>query len=172
MLLWPFQVGNMEVAQLLTSVLLEKWAMILPVLDLNGILRQRRIECDQRLKAVAARNDWRNWIEFFQSCVADGAGTSADVIFEVTRLVAERRDRLVSNKKTSMPAVRLEALLRFHPVITVSYAAKLLDVSVPTAKNAIETLIACNILKETTGRQRDQEFADMDVLEILTAEYL
>ena len=100
MLLWPFQVGNIEVAQLLTSVLLEKWAMILPVLDLNGILRQRRIECDQRLKAVAARNDWRNWIEFFQSCVADGAEASADVIFEVTRLVAERRDRLVSNKKT------------------------------------------------------------------------
>jgi Fic family protein len=61
-------------------------------------------------------------------------------------------------------------MLPEHPVITVPLASKLLSVTAPTARKAIDVLEAGGVLRETTGRRRDRVFAYHKYLQILTGD--
>lgn len=51
---------------------------------------------------------------------------------------------------------------------TVQWAIELLDTTKPTAANAIAALQQANILRETTGKQRDRVYAYHEYLQVLT----
>jgi len=42
-----------------------------------------------------------------------------------------------------------------------------MDTTVPTAMKAVKELLACGILKELTGRKRDQLFAYSEYIQIM-----
>lgn len=54
-----------------------------------------------------------------------------------------------------------------QPYVTASGVAELLDVTTQTAQNAIQELEAQDVLTETTGKERYQEFNTVDIFEIL-----
>lgn len=64
----------------------------------------------------------------------------------------------------TVPAIRRLGLLPSNPVVTLSLAIKLLDLSKPTAIKAIDTLVAMAILQNTSGKRRDCAYAYHRVL--------
>ena len=54
-----------------------------------------------------------------------------------------------------------------QPYVTASDVAELLDVTTQTAQNAIQELEAQDVLTETTGKERYQEFKTVGIFEIL-----
>jgi Fic family protein len=57
-----------------------------------------------------------------------------------------------------LATLRLFELLPTMPRINIERAARVLEVSVPTATKAIQGLQAADVLEETTGRSRNQSF--------------
>lgn len=156
----PYLDGNGRIGRLLIALLLEHWGLLkAPMLYLSLFFKRRRDEYYRRLNTVRTEGDWEGWADFFLegvATIADEAVTSARELFSV---VGADRARVLAQDTTSVSAVRLFELLPRHPMVTVAAAMKLIGASKPTATRAIETLIAVEILVETTGRKRDRSFA-------------
>ena len=156
----PYLDGNGRIGRLLIALLLEHWGLLkAPMLYLSLFFKRRRDEYYRRLNTVRTEGDWEGWADFFLegvATIADEAVTSARELFSV---VGADRARVLAQDTTSVSAVRLFELLPRHPIVTVAAAMKLIGASKPTATRAIETLIAVEILVETTGRKRDRSFA-------------
>ncbi|EMA26780.1 filamentation induced by cAMP protein Fic [Haloarcula argentinensis DSM 12282] len=54
-----------------------------------------------------------------------------------------------------------------QPYVTTNDIAELLDVTQQTARNAIQELEGQDVLTETTGKKRYQEFKAVDIFDIL-----
>lgn len=55
-------------------------------------------------------------------------------------------------------------------MVTVPRVAKLLKVTAPTARKAVELAAEAGVLRETSGKQRDRVFAYHKYLQILTGD--
>ena len=80
------------------------------------------------------------------------------------------RLKLAADKRSTVAAIRLLDVLPEHPVVTVPRIAKLLKISAPTARKAVELAFNAGVLRETSGKQRDRVFAYHKYLQILTGD--
>jgi Fic family protein len=155
----PYLDGNGRIGRLLVTLLLEHWQLLTkPLLYLSLFFKRHRGDYYERLGAVRTSGDWEGWTDFFLegvATIADEAVTSARELFA---LVSEDRARVLDNTGTSVAAVRLFELLLRHPVVSVAFAIRQLDVSKPTAGRAVEALERAGVLVETTGRKRDRSW--------------
>jgi Fic family protein len=167
----PFLDGNGRIGRLLIALLLEHWSVLpSPVLYLSLAFKRRQREYYDRLSAVRTDGDWEGWTAFYLACVREAADDGVDVAGRLSELTGRDRRRLASREDSTVPAVRLLDMLPEHPVITVPLASKLLSVTAPTARKAIDVLEAGGVLRETTGRRRDRVFAYHKYLQILTGD--
>ena len=63
--------------------------------------------------------------------------------------------------------MRLFESLPRHPIVTESFAMKLLEISKPTADRAIEVLVAAGVITEARGQKRDRAFVYHDYMKRL-----
>lgn len=165
----PFLDGNGRIGRLLITLLVEHWGLLkAPLLYLSVVIKRRQAEYYQRLSAVRTDGDWEGWTKFFLECVRDAADDGVATAQRVFSLTGQDRERLLSQKKTTIPAVRLFDLLASNPMVTVPRAMMLLDTTKPTAQKAIDALVRAGILHETTGKERDRVFAYHMYLQVLT----
>lgn len=155
----PYLDGNGRIGRLLITLLLEHFKLLTkPLLYLSLFFKRHQGDYYDRLGAVRTNGDWEGWTDFFLdgvATVADEAVTSARELFA---LVTEDRSRALEHAGTSVTAVRLFELLPRHPVVSVAFAIKQLDVSKPTAGRAVEALERAGVLVETTGKKRDRSW--------------
>jgi Fic family protein len=155
----PYLDGNGRIGRLLVTPLLERWKLLTrPLLYLSLFFKRRRSDYYDRLDAVRTSGDWEGWTDFFLdgvATIADEAVTSARELFT---LVTEDRSRALDHAGTSVAAMRLFEQLPRHPVVSVAFAIKRLDVSKPTAGRAVEALEKAGVLVETTGKRRDRSW--------------
>jgi cell filamentation protein, protein adenylyltransferase len=108
---------------------------------------------------VRSDGDWEGWLDLFLDGVATIAEEGVSPARELFALVSADRARILSVSSLSVAAVRLFEALPRHPIVTVGSAMKILEASKPTAGRAIDSLVAADILVETTGKRRDRGFA-------------
>ncbi len=165
----PFLDGNGRIGRMLITLLVEHWNLLSsPLLYLSVAFKRRQEEYYARLSAVRSDGDWEGWTSFFLECVreaADDGVASAQQLF--ARLSIDRQ-ALLKLRGTTIPAVRLFHELPRHPMLTLSLAMKLLETTKPTASKAIDVLRNADILRETTGKQRDRVYAYHRYFEVLT----
>ncbi len=99
--------------------------------------------------------------------IAEESITSAHELFV---LVTQDRDRILSNGLISVSAIRLFERLPHHPIVTVTTAMNLVNVSKPTAMRAISILEDIGVLVESTGRKRNRSFTYQAYLDQLRAD--
>ncbi len=87
---------------------------------------------------------------------------------ELHALIGRDRSRLIAHERWTVVAIQLLDALPENPVVSVPRTGKLLDVSAPTARKAIELLEGIGVLRETTGKQRDRVYAYDEYMKILT----
>jgi Fic family protein len=167
----PFLDGNGRIGRLLIALLLEHWKLMpSPLLYLSLAFKRHQAEYYARLSAVRTDGDWEGWTAFYLRCVKEAADDGVDVAGKLFELMGKDRRRLASGKRSTVAALQLLDLLPDHPVVTVPRVTKLLKITAPTARKAVEIAADAGILRETSGKQRDRVFAYHRYLQILTGE--
>jgi|694.fasta_scaffold66292_3 Fic family protein len=165
----PFLDGNGRIGRMIIGLLVEHWNLLdQPILYLSIAFKRRQSEYFSRLGAVRAEGDWEGWTSFFLECVAAAADDGVAVAQTIHALVARDRARIVGHPRATVAAIQLLERLPSTPVLTVPRATGLLGITAPTARKAIELLEDLDVLRETTGKQRDRVYSYHAYLDLLT----
>jgi len=145
----PFLDGNGRMGRLLiTLFLVERERLSQPLLYLSAFFEAHRQEYYDALQRVRTDADWPGWLRFFLAGVETTAREALGQARRLISLHASLRERL---RRRANAAALLDELFA-NPYLTVSRAARLLNVSYPTARSAVVYLQKEGVLEEVTGR--------------------
>ena len=161
----PFMDGNGRVGRLLIPLyLLARGRLAQPLLYLSAYIEPRKAEYARCLQRVRTDGEWEGWLEFFLRGVAETAADSGERAKRIVAFYEEARD-LVEEDASAM---RLLRQLLVNPFIATSTAMKALDVTAPTARKALDLLVAKGILQESDRRGRTPLFVAESLLAIFS----
>jgi Fic family protein len=164
----PFLDGNGRVGRLLIVLfLMERGRLSQPLLYISAYIEEHRREYYDVLQAVRSDGDWIGWLRFFLAGVEE---ISKEAVQHAGRLMSLReqwRERLAGSRN----AVRLIDALLVNPYMSVARAQRVLNVSNPTARQAVTRLQKLGMLTEITGRSWGRLYLARPILRIIeTAE--
>jgi len=164
----PFLDGNGRLGRLLITFLLcAEGVLREPMLYLSLYFDRHRDEYYRLLQEVRLHGDWEAWLAFFFEGVAETSNQAALTATRLLGLFQEDRRRLSGS---AVSVLNLHDHLQRIPVTSTSDAAAAIDVSLPTARNALGKLEALGIVREITGGDYGRIYAYGQYLDILGAE--
>ena len=167
----PFLDGNGRLGRLLiTFYLCQQGVLQRPLLYLSGYFKERREEYYIRLQAVRDSGEWEDWVKFFLRGIWQVSGESTDTIRQILRMREEHRQLISQHLRGSSQALMLLDILYQRPMVSVQGIRNQLDISYPTANNAISGLTELGLLEEITGHSRNRIFAYRPYLNLLGAD--
>ena len=166
----PFRDGNGRIGRLLIPlVLCAREKLRDPILYLSDFFEEHKTEYVDRMLAVSQRGEWVEWIRFFLAAVRDSAVSGlqhADGLLELRDSYQER-----------FRAARASALLPklidhvfVEPSITINRAVQVLGVTKASASANIKKLVDAGLLREVTGRVRNQIYVAEPVLKFMRSD--
>ena len=161
----PFGDGNGRVGRLLISLFLhDRGQLPAPLLYLSAYFERTRTEYYERLLRVSTHGDWSGWLTYFLTGVQVQAHAAVKDAERLLDLQATYHQLLTATK--ARPAAReLIDHLFLNPYVNARRAAAVLNVSLPTARAAINDLVDQGILLEVSGRKWGQLFLAGEVLD-------
>ncbi len=166
----PFLDGNGRLGRLLITLLLcADGVLIEPILYLSLHFKEHRQLYYDLLQDVRLKDDWERWCEFFLDGVTETATQAAEDAKKIIELLDKDRVRIGQIGKAAPTALKVHSYLVKKPYLSLTKAAKELDISVPTITNTVAKLEEIGVLKELTGQARNRLFAYTNYLDILAA---
>ncbi len=160
----PFLDGNGRLGRLLiTLFLVERGRLSQPLLYLSAYIEAHRQEYYESLQRVRTDGDWPGWLRFFLVGVAE---TAREAMGQAGRLL-DLHDTLRRRLHQKPKAAALLDELFANPYISVARAARLLQVSNPTARQAITWLQKEGLLEEVTGRAWGRLYLARPILAVI-----
>lgn len=160
----PFLDGNGRIGRLLiTLFLIERGRLSQPLLYLSAYIEAHRQEYYDLLQRVRTHGDWNSWLHYFLRGVEE---TSKQAVRQAGALT-DLRERLHFEVRSKPKAAALIDPLFTNPYMTVSRAAELLNVSLPTARQAVRSLEESAILQEVTGRNWGKTYLAPRILRLI-----
>jgi Fic family protein len=153
----PFLDGNGRIGRLLITFLLIIMGNLKePVLYLSLYFKNNRPAYYGRLSAVRTSGDWEGWLELFLTGVAETADQVVETSQAVSMLFAEDLVKIETLKRAAFTARLFHEYLRRKAVINATDVARNLDISIPTARTALNNLKALGIAKEISGKGKER----------------
>lgn len=164
----PFLDGNGRIGRLLITFFLILMGDIKqPWLYLSLFFKNNREEYYQRLNAVRQSGDWEGWLDFFLQGVAETADQVVATSQSIAALFAADRARIASLKRAAFSAGQVHEHLRRKAMVTAIEAAKVLDVSVPTARAALNKLKELGIVRDVSGKGKERLYIYNELITLL-----
>lgn len=161
----PFEDGNGRLGRILITLqLIQKGYLSRPYLSPSAYFNRHKVEYADRMRSVSERGAWEPWLRFFVDAIRTQAAEAVTRTDELRRLRREY-ERRFGHEKTASD--RLAMRLFERPYVTTNDVADLLDVTTQTARTAIRELEDQNVLRETTGKERYQEYKAVDIFSVL-----
>ncbi len=162
----PFLDGNGRVGRLLITLFLsERGRLTQPLLYLSAYIEAHRSDYYDTLLRVRTAGDWESWLLFFLGGVQQTAVQGAKQAREIVGIREEYRRRVQGQAKA---LALVDEVLR-TPFITVPEAQRALGVSNPTARTAVNVLVAAGLLQEVGDRPWRRLYVARPVLDVLSA---
>jgi len=162
----PFLDGNGRVGRLLITLFLaERGRLTQPLLYLSAYIEAHRGYYYDALLRVRTDGDWNSWLLFFLGGVQETAMHAARQAREVMRIREEYRHRVQGHPKA---LALVDDILR-TPYLTVAEAQRVLGVTNPTARTAVQALVAAGLLEEVGERKWRRLYVARPVLDVLNA---
>ena len=120
------------------------------------------------LDRVRHQGDWEGWLDFFLEGVEQTAQSVVQTARRLVDLFEEDTSRVRQTGRAAVNALRVLAVLRQRPVLTLKYLGEHHGLTFPTATKAIQSLCKAGIVRELTGRRRNRVFAYDGYLAILS----
>jgi Fic family protein len=164
----PFLDGNGRIGRLLiTFFLIVMGDMQQPWLYLSLFFKNNREEYYRRLNAVRERGDWEGWLDFFLQGVAETADQVVELSQKISELFASDKKRLMVLKRAATSATQVHGILQRKAMVSATEAAKLLNLSVPTTRAALQKLKSLDIVKEVSGKGKERLYVYTQLLVLL-----
>lgn len=167
----PFMDGNGRIGRLLITLMLcERGCLPHPLLYLSAYLERHDGAYRDHLLDISRRGAWHEWIDFFAAGIAEQA---RDVILRASRLLDLQQTYRARMQEVSQSTavLRLVDQLFAAPFLTITGAARFLEMTHRAATQNVERLIDQGILRETDPpRKTRRVFFAPEVLELLNAE--
>lgn len=163
----PFIDGNGRIGRLLISLLLVHWNLLpLPLLYLSAFLEKHRQEYYDLLMAVSARGAWYEWVSFFLRGVMEQARDAVGRAKQLQDLQSLWRTQYQRARGAGLLLGIVDELFAV-PVLAPRQVAKRMHVSHQAVMQTLRRLEHDQILKETTGRQRNRLYVAPEILKVL-----
>lgn len=164
----PFLDGNGRVGRLLiTLYLMEKDVLTTPTLYISYFLKKNRIEYYDRLNEVRRSGNYEQWVKFFLQAIYESAEDATITIDKLTTLHEKNIMIIEKMGRASKTAMRLFSYLEKSPIIEIQKTSAALGITFKTISDSVRRLCDMNILKQSSGDQRNRTFAYTDYLDIL-----
>ncbi len=174
----PFLDGNGRVGRLLiTMMLIHDGVLQAPMLYMSLHFKRHRQEYYDRLKRIRTHGDWEGWMDFFLDGVQSVAHAATDTISELDQLVSEHRTRhrrrLRARGGSIYQAAAAQSNLAVyddvceHLVVTPSRVAASTGISPPTVRRVLKDMHEQGMIREVTGKARNQVFIYQPFVELL-----
>jgi Fic family protein len=159
----PFRDGNGRVGRLLLPLMMAAEGMI-PIY-LSPYIEAHKTAYYDSLKAAQQRPEWYEAFGF----MADAVLGTTDELLKTREALATLGVLWRERRKFRQGSASLRALdvLPHYPVLTVKRLAKLLEITVQAASQAVDQLVERKILVERTGYARNRVFIAPDALSII-----
>jgi len=155
----PFLDGNGRLGRLLVTLLLcAEDALTEPLLYLSLFFKQNRQEYYDRLQDVRMKGNWLGWLRFFLKGVHETAQGAVQTSRRILQQFEEDATKVEALGTRAKSTPRILRGLQRKPVLSVPKASEELDLSAPTVRSAVESLVNLGILREVTGKQRDRVY--------------
>ncbi len=163
----PFRDGNGRIGRLLLPLLLVREKRLeQPVLYLSAYLERNRKEYMNLLLAISQRGAWLEWVRFFLKGLEESASES----LEQTDTLLALRERYHNQFRSARSFGVLQQLidnLFVSPSVTMTTTAQTLKITPAAASANIRKLTEGGVLREVTGRKRDQVFVAPEILKFM-----
>lgn len=160
----PFYDGNGRIGRLLITLMLcIERVLPEPLLYLSAYFEKHRSEYYAGLLGVSQRGAWSEWITFFLRGVAESAMDAVERAARLSALREDYRRRLARARASAHPLSLADHLFAF-PAISVTQAAKMLNVTHRAAQLNVNKLVAAGIVREATGRKRNRVYIAPEIV--------
>jgi Fic family protein len=164
----PFADGNGRIGRAIVLLMLKlEKALPVPLLNPSAQLEQNRREYYDLLLNVTRRGEWKPWIEFFASSVAQEAEDACHRLTELDALRDGYRAQF-GTARTSALLMRLIDELFADPAITAQQAASALQINAATAQRLVDKLAHGNVLREVTGKRRNRVYVAQSIVDLFS----
>ena len=164
----PFLDGNGRIGRLLiVFFLILMGDLKQPLLYLSLYFKNNRQEYYDRLNAVRQTGDWEGWLEFFLTGVAQTADQVVETSQAISAFFAADRTKTESLKRAGISARQVHGLLRSKAIVSAIDAAKALNITVPTARAALNNLKDLGIVRDISGKGKERLYLYGGLVEIL-----
>ncbi len=164
----PFLDGNGRIGRLLMALqLLHAGVLKEPLLYLSLYLKQHRSTYYELLGQVRETGDWEAWLGFFLEGVRVTAEGAVNTTGRLLELFASHRRTIEQVGRRAGSALRLFAVLRERPILSIAAAADRSGLSFSGASSAMGLLADHGIVKEITGKRRGRLFVYHEYVAIL-----
>lgn len=161
----PFTDGNGRIGRLLIMLILSRSGILeYPVLYLSGYFNNKRDEYIDRLSGVRESDDFIGWIDLFLDALIEQSNSSIgliDSLYEARKRFHER----VSGYRS----LNLIDSLFVNPFVRKADVAEICNVHLSTAGKIVNNLVSIGILRETTGKRRNQMFVCDEIMDVLNS---
>ena len=164
----PFLDGNGRMGRLLiTLYLVNSGVLERPLLYLSDFFNRRRNQYFDSLMLVRDKNDLTQWVKFFLYAITETADKSTTTLNDILKLKT-------SIEETMYPALgkRLRSGKAFFsalfskPVVNARNVQEIAGLSPKATNDLINKFIELDILRETTGFQRNRVFVFKSYLDL------
>ncbi|MFC1619519.1 Fic family protein [Candidatus Neomarinimicrobiota bacterium] len=164
----PFEDGNGPLGRILVALLLtDKGVLSHPFLPLSCYFRHHRKEYYDRLQAIRDHGEWENWLKFFLRAVFHVSKQATDTVIQIVQL-RDNHWHQIAKKLGGQAGQALQLLDKLfqNPIISVQGVEKIIKDSMDSAQKIIVEFQKLGLLKEVSGRVRNQQFAYLPYLEL------
>jgi len=161
----PFTDGNGRMGRLLIMLILNvNEILTYPILYLSDYFNERRSEYIDKLSRIRECDDFGSWVNMFLDALIEQSERSIRLIDSLFSYREELRTLTHDPKK-----LRLIDSLFVNPYVRNSDVADICEVHFSTAARMIDNLVDQGVLRETTGRKRNQLFICQRIMDILNS---
>ena len=156
----PFLDGNGRIGRLLiTLYLVSQGILDTPLLYLSDYFEKNKTLYYDNLTFVRTKNDLQQWLKFFLVGVVQTAEKGVDTLNNIVQLKKsiEEETIQVMGRRTKQGMVLFHQLFS-QPILTSKEVESITGLSTKAAYDLIKIFMEKNILKETTGYQRNRVF--------------
>ena len=164
----PFGDGNGRIGRLLIPLLLASRGLLKqPLLYLSAYIEKNKSQYYHLLLNTSKNSSWNEWIKFFLMAVMTQAKDAANNIQRLMELRTKYEQKLF-DEKASTSMIMLNDYLFANPLVSISMAAKYLNITYPPAKKVIMKLVEFGILEESGEQERNKTFVAHEIMKILS----
>jgi len=155
----PFLDGNGRVGRLLITLLLCNGGMLKqPLLYPSYYFKSHRQYYYDLLNGVRENGDWERWLDFFLDAVIETSKESLSIILTLHDQIQGDREKISNLGRAATSALAVHQAMLRHPIADIAKLKELTGLTNATIGSALNRLLGCGIIEETTGNKRNRLF--------------